>query len=151
VRLEWERGSATLENSGPVTGSGGDFNTEVGAMSAKEIRDTSLRKPFLQNHPSELQERLLSALLERGERPLSSPELAKKVGLQTNSVRGYCEWLLRNGYVDRHLRKVIRIVDGHPAKKPTTFWSLLAKGEQCLAKKAADRDAGASDCEVMSG
>jgi hypothetical protein len=34
------------------------------------------------------------------------------------------------------MRKVIRIIAGHAAKKPITFWRLLAKGETYLARKA---------------
>ena len=117
-------------------------------MEAKEVRDSALRKRFLQDHPSELQERLMSALL-KAQKPLSSPDLGRKVGLQTNVVRGYCDWLLNNGYVDRKMRKVIRVVAGNTAKKPVTFWSLLAKGEEYLSGKAAAHDSPGIGREAM--
>ena len=90
----------------------------------------------------------MSALL-KAQKPMSSPDLGRKVGLQTNLVRGYCNWLLNNGYVDRKMRKVIRVVAGNTAKKPVTFWSLLAKGEEYLTKKVAAHDSAGIGREAI--
>ena len=105
--------------------------------------EKSLRKPWLQNSPGELQERLMRALRDDGES--TSAVLAKKVGLEPHQVRGYCLWLLKNAYITQRVRKVRKDVLGRTVWAPTQFWSLPSKGVEYLASK---HETGSSEPSV---
>ena len=73
-------------------------------------------------------------------RPLSSSELAKKLGIEARQIRGYCGWLLKNNYLSQTMRKVRRVVAGVTGSMRTAFWTLEAKGAEYLATKVTSGD-----------
>jgi predicted ArsR family transcriptional regulator len=105
-------------------------------LKVAEVRERRSRKTPCQESPREPQERLMRALQEAGE-PLTSADLGKKLGLSPNAVRGHCEWLLENHYIDRKMRKLSRSVAGAMASKAVAFWSLRSKGAEYVATKEA--------------
>jgi predicted ArsR family transcriptional regulator len=78
----------------------------------------------------------MRALQKAGE-SLTSSDLGKTLGLSPNQVRGHCEWLLENHYIERKMRKLSRAVAGATASKAVAFWSLRSHGTQYLANPAA--------------
>jgi predicted ArsR family transcriptional regulator len=101
-------------------------------------KNSSLRRAWLSDDPSELQERLMTAL-HSADGPLSSTELAKKVGLPTKQVRGYCAWPLSKGYITRVLRKVRGVVGNRNVMRPEIFWSLTSQGIEYLTRRSAQQ------------
>ena len=77
----------------------------------------------------------MRAISEAGGGPLPSSEIAKKVCIEARQVRSYSDWLLKNQYVSRTMRKVPRVVCGVTALVPIAFWSLQVKGVEYLAGK----------------
>jgi len=110
-------------------------------MKSGETGKVSLRKPWLQDAPSALQERLMLALAEAGA-PISSADLGKRVQLSTSAVKGYGAWLLKKEFVGQHRRSVRRVVGGRTCALPEVFWNLQPKGIEYLSCK---KTAGVSE------